>query len=194
MSVEAMEGVGPETGGKLFDPLGFAGVSDEALAWFRAAELKHGRVAMIATVGYMLTQAGVYFPGYLSTSEGLTFAQAGADGPLAAWGKVPDSGKAQILFVAGAVEWACETKKPHYTKPGGTPGRLPEYPFDGVEGMFAPRFRFWDPLGFTKALTEEQKARKRLAELKNGRLAMIGIISFFSASTIQGSVPGLPTF
>jgi hypothetical protein len=105
--------------------------------------------------------------------------------------QIPDNGKVQILAVLGAIEWARETKKPHYTK-GGVPGRLPEYPFDGIEGIFAPKFRFWDPLGFTKALSEEQKARKRKAELKNGRLAMIGMIGFLSAATIPGSVPALP--
>ena len=44
------EGTGPETGGKVFDPYGFSSssfASDETLCWFRAAELKHGRVAMV---------------------------------------------------------------------------------------------------------------------------------------------------
>ena len=42
------EGTGEETGGSIWDPLDIAGsVSDEALMWFRAAELKHGRAAMV---------------------------------------------------------------------------------------------------------------------------------------------------
>eukprot|EP00967_Tisochrysis_lutea_P142889 scaffold264660_cov37-Tisochrysis_lutea.AAC.1 len=42
------EGVGPETGNKVFDPLGLAKIaSPETLAWYRAAELKHSRVAMV---------------------------------------------------------------------------------------------------------------------------------------------------
>eukprot|EP00966_Prymnesium_polylepis_P225552 5217809-Prymnesium_polylepis.1 len=41
------EGTGEETGGEIWDPLDIAGsVSDEALMWFRHAELKHGRAAM----------------------------------------------------------------------------------------------------------------------------------------------------
>mmetsp|Transcript_2278 Transcript_2278/g.6475 ORF Transcript_2278/g.6475 Transcript_2278/m.6475 type:complete len:88 (-) Transcript_2278:1029-1292(-) len=48
MGVADMEGVGPETGNKVFDPLGLAKIaSPETLAWYRAAELKHSRVAMV---------------------------------------------------------------------------------------------------------------------------------------------------
>ena len=42
------EGVGPETGGNVFDPMGLSKIaSEETLAWYRAAELKHSRVAMV---------------------------------------------------------------------------------------------------------------------------------------------------
>ena len=42
------EGTGEETGGEIWDPLGISNaVSDEAMMWFRAAELKHGRCAMV---------------------------------------------------------------------------------------------------------------------------------------------------
>ena len=44
------EGVGVETGGKVFDPMGFSKIaSAETLAWYRAAELKHSRIAMVRT-------------------------------------------------------------------------------------------------------------------------------------------------
>ena len=39
-----------------------------------------------------------------------------------------------------------------------------------------PRLPVWDTPGFTKKLTSEQKAMKRLSEIKNGRLAMIGMV------------------
>ena len=42
---------GPEL--KNFDPLRFAEKSPEWLPWFREAELKHGRVAMLATLGWI---------------------------------------------------------------------------------------------------------------------------------------------
>ena len=59
-----------------------------------------------------------------------------------------------------------------------------------MPGITAP-FGFFDPLGFTNALTDAEKARKRKAELKNGRLAMIGIMSIMAAQKVEGSVPAL---
>ena len=48
---------------------------------------------------------------------------------------------------------------------------------------------FWDTPGFTKKLSAEQLAEKRVSELKNGRLAMIGIASVVAAMSVPGSVP-----
>merc|ERR1719206_396790 len=48
-----MPGTGIETGGQIWDPAGFATYSDQSLIWFRACELKHGRVAMLASAGWM---------------------------------------------------------------------------------------------------------------------------------------------
>ena len=89
------------------------------------------------------------------------------------------------------LELSSESKKPHYMR-GGVPGKIESLPFDGIQGIWAPKIKFWDPLGFTGALTEEQKAKKRKAELKNGRLAMIGVMSLVSAHFIPNSVPLLP--
>jgi len=187
--IDSLEGTGEETGGEIWDPLDISGsVSDEALMWFRAAELKHGRAAMLATVGYMVGAAGITFPGEIA--GGVTFASVNADGVYNAWGNVPEEGKLQILSVILMIEWAQETKKPHYMR-GGVPGKVDQLPFDGVKGIWAPKIKFWDPLGFTNALSAEQKAKKRKAELKNGRLAMIGMISFLVGHSLPGSVPAL---
>lgn len=187
--VDSLEGTGEETGGEIWDPLGIsASVSDEAVMWFRHAELKHGRVAMIATVGYLLGASGITFPGEIA--KGVSFASVNADGVYNAWGNVPVEGKLQIISVLFMLELAGESKKPHYMR-GGVPGRIDRLPFDGIQGIWAPKIKFWDPLNFTGALSPEQLARKRKAELKNGRLAMIGIISFLVSHSLPGTVPAL---
>ncbi len=136
----------------------------------------------------MIGAAGITFPGELA--KGLTFEQVGADGVSNAWANVPEEGKLQILLIIFALEFATESKKPHYMR-GGVPGRIDPLPFDGIKGLWAPKIKFWDPLGFTGALSADQKAKKRKAELKNGRLAMIGIISFFVGHSLPGAVPAL---
>ena len=56
----------------LFDPLGL--VSDGNQAKFdalRERELKHGRISMLAVVGYLVTAAGIRFPGAENIPDGL---------------------------------------------------------------------------------------------------------------------------
>ena len=158
-----------------FDPLGLSkAVDDEGLAWFRAAELKHGRVAMAAFVGMTVTGGlGLSFP-YSLTLSGMKFADLGTE-PLKAWDNLPADGKWQIVGIIGAIESIAEAQKPHYMR-GGTPGKI---------------WFLWDPAGLTDSLSAEELKTKRLAELNNGRLAMIGILGFTAASIVPGSVPGL---
>ena len=63
--------------------------------WFRASELKHGRVARLATVGYMLGAAGITFPGDIA--KGVSFASVNEGGVFNAWSSVPEAGKLQVL-------------------------------------------------------------------------------------------------
>jgi hypothetical protein len=77
---------------KTFDPFDLATLgSDETLAWFRAAELKHSRVAMLATTGYLVQAAGIHFPGMLS--KDVSFESLSTMKPFDAWDAVPDNGK-----------------------------------------------------------------------------------------------------
>merc|ERR1719199_532285 len=56
----------------MYDPLGL--VSDgnqKKFNVFREAELKHGRVSMLAVTGYLVTAAGIRFPGAQDVPDGL---------------------------------------------------------------------------------------------------------------------------
>jgi hypothetical protein len=179
MGVESMEGMGPETGMKVFDPRNLATMgSDKTLAFFRHAELKHGRVAMAAMVGFLVHINHIHFPGMLSPTYGVSFESLSNMGPFDAWNSIPLLGQMQILWTIAGLEHASECLDPagHYTK-GGTPGNL----------KFLKNF--WDTPGFTKKLSAAQLAEKRASELKNGRLAMIGIASICAAMAVPGSVP-----
>jgi len=177
MGVADMEGVGPETANKLFDPLGFTTTgSEKTLAWYRAAELKHGRVCMLASLGIAYTcSGGPLFSGAIS-SDGTTFASLGSD-PWAAFAAMPMSGKVQMLVVIGLMEFHSELTKPHYLS-GGTPGKI----IVGGQPLF-------DPLGFMSGMSDADKSRKLTSEIKNGRLAMIGVASFFAAHWSPQAVP-----
>jgi len=166
--------------GKIWDPLGLAEQgSDETIAWYRHAEIKHGRVAMAAFVGWWATGSGLRFPGELS--HGLNFADIPSKG-LEAWDAMPGSGKAQMLLFAGLIELHDElfhsVRGTHYMK-GGQPGK------NMVSGLY-------DPFGLSKGRSEEAKAKGRSSEIKNGRLAMVGIAGLWAAATLEGSVPLQP--
>jgi len=179
MGVESMEGLGPETGNKVFDPLNLADLgSENTLAFFRHAELKHGRVAMASIVGLLVHINGIHFSGSLSPTYGVTFESLSKMGPFEAWDAIPLLGQIQIIWTIAGLEHASECLDPagHYTK-GGTPGNL----------KFLKNF--WDTPGFTKKLSAAQLAEKRVSELKNGRLAMIGIASICASMAVPGSVP-----
>jgi len=166
--------------GGIWDPLGLAEQgSDETIAWYRHAEIKHGRVAMAAFVGWWATGSGLRFPGELA--HGLDFASVPSKG-LEAWDAMPGWGKAQMLLFAGLIELHDEifhsTRGTHYMK-GGTPGK------NMVPGLY-------DPFGLSKGRSEEAKAKGRSSEIKNGRLAMVGIAGLWAAATLEGSVPLQP--
>ena len=61
------ENLGGLAGGEAeFDPLGFSDTFD--VKWLREAELKHGRVCMLATIGFVAEQY-VQFPGFPASEE-----------------------------------------------------------------------------------------------------------------------------
>jgi hypothetical protein len=167
MAVEDLPGATKPFPG--WDPMNLATLGSEStLAWFQAAELKHARVAMLATTGYLVQAAGVHWPGQLSSD--VTFESLSVMKPFDAWAAMPEGGQGQILFTIGIAELISESNGIHYTKGGDLPTII------------------FPPINFSDVDEAELKLR-RSRELNNGRLAMIAIMSFVAAANIPGSVP-----
>ena len=180
---------------KFFDPLEVSesylwGQSQEfTIGWLRQAEIKHGRVAMAAFVGYCV-QSNFVFP-WAQTLDGKPFPSTDLS-PPEQWDAMPFGAKLQIILFVGFLELYSELSEGngmgqlHYTK-GGQPGKFPT--FDAIPHPVP--FNLYDPFGFSKNMSDELKEKRLRAEINNGRLAQLGIIGFLSAQTIPGSVPAL---
>lgn len=149
-----------------FDPAGFAERSPEWLPWYREAELKHGRAAMLATVGFVV-------PEFLRI-PGEQFSFDAIPKVIDAHDALPDS----MIQIFGWISFleACSI-----------PALANMNEFDRRPGDFS-----FDPLGLYPESEEKQK-EMQLAELKNGRLAMIAIGGMVTGSAITGNgFPYLP--
>jgi len=148
-----------------WDPVGLA--ADGNLDNFkrrREIEIKHGRISMLATMGYITPELTGKFSGYLSPSAGLKFADI--PNGLAAVSKVPAVGWLQILIYGGL----CEASG--WNERGEAPGDFQWKP---------PLLATDDP---------ELKTKRLNAELANGRLAMMAIIGMFFQDGLTGSAWG----
>ena len=190
-----------------FDPLGIGELEPEMIGWFRHAEIKHGRVAMFAFVGYCVQANGIHFPWNLQGPIGplnagiptISYADiSAAGGPCDQWDALPTAAKLQILFFVGLLEFWSESKfaldavgETHYVR-GGKPGVFPSFKKSGLIPHPVP-LDYFNPIGTVDKMSAEEKATKLRAELNNGRFAMIGIIGLISAS--KGLiVPGIDAF
>lgn len=133
-----------------FDPFNFAD-SEEKLLWQREAELKHARIAMLAAVGWPVSEL---FDKPLAHMLHLK--------PLLGYGdKVPsvlNGGLTKIspLYWAGILAMASAIE---------------------LKAMNSNGQAFWDPLGLYPQ-SAVGKERSELAEIQNGRLAMVAVVGF----------------
>lgn len=185
-------GASPLGGGKTFffgenvwDAITLDWGSAETGKFVRAAELKHGRAAMLGTVGYWFHQVGWTFNNisvheYLSVRQGIKFEDLAAMSPVQAMKSLPVESWGQMFGFCAFFEIYELTHSQgklafdETVAPGLRPG--------GLTGDLG-----WNPLQITI------DDRRRTAELQNGRAAMFAISAWIAAETVPGSMP-LPLF
>lgn len=168
-------------GESVWDKLTMEWGSEETGKFIRAAELKHGRSAMLATVGYSFHKLGLTFDKisvheYLSPTNNIKFADLAAMSPVDAMKSLPAESWLQMFAFCGIIEIYEMTHvggKLAYDEtvaPGLQPG--------GLTGDLG-----WNPLQITV------DDRRQTVELQNGRAAMFAISAWLAAETIPGSMP-----
>eukprot|EP00629_Pelagomonadales_sp_RCC1024_P009686 CAMPEP_0119262096 /NCGR_PEP_ID=MMETSP1329-20130426/1922_1 /TAXON_ID=114041 /ORGANISM="Genus nov. species nov., Strain RCC1024" /LENGTH=204 /DNA_ID=CAMNT_0007261705 /DNA_START=69 /DNA_END=683 /DNA_ORIENTATION=+ len=151
--VESLPGILDPTG--FFDPLGLSeGVSASELKRYREAELTHGRVAMLASVGFLVGESGAT-PLFEHKIDGIAINQFWQV-PTGFWPVI-------LLFIAVPETFRALRGWMEPTKPENYFQLRPEY---------VPGDLDFDPLGLKPEDPEELKAMQT-KELQHGRLAML---------------------
>lgn len=135
-----------------FDPLGLSNIDDVGidLYWLREAEIKHGRVAMLAVMGFIWPEVYGPAPGCEAATD-----PCQTDAFWQIWNSHP-----QYIAFGLIMIMIVETVSGIAT----TTGR--------ETGLREPGDFGFDPLGFK--LNEDSFKKLQLQEVKNGRLAMWG--------------------
>lgn len=155
-----------------FDPLGFADKADaNTLKRYREAELTHGRVAMLAALGFIVGEkvegSSFLFDAQVSGPAITHLTQV----PFAFWVLLTTAiaateiNRAQVGFVDPA---DCPVDQPGLLREGYIPGNIG-----------------FDPLGLTPSDPEEFKIMQT-KELQNGRLAMLASTGFMAQELVNG--------
>ena len=146
-----------------FDPLGMLGSEDQdRFDRLREVEIKHGRIAMLAVVGYLTTYAGVRAPGMDAMPKGFgVFDKAN-------WDDLAASNMAGTIIFIGILEVFMKDQKGVSEFPG-------DYRNGGLD--FG-----WD------TFDAETKLKKRAVELNNGRAAQMGLLALMVHDKLGVSV------
>jgi len=155
-----------------WDPMSFSELykvsgNNPDVAWLREAELKHGRMSMLAVTGIMVQGSGIYLPGNAEVdfSGAADWATAPTTLPAVAW--------TQVIVFIGLIEGI--TSKGLFDLWFGVGDREPGNLGFG-DGMLSK-----DPVAADKM---------KLKELKNARLAMLAWAGIMANHFIPGALPG----
>lgn len=194
-------GDGNMVGDAGFDPLNLAnGPAD--LNWLRTAELKHGRICMLATVGFVAPELIQHPAGFSGFNFATEFTQMNA---FAALSSVPRLGLAQIVILCSLIEvasftgnltseyqyeddlTALELKNKSLGKTDFLAGAAKIAPVTANKDTVftdtvVPGDIGFDPLGLAANGINPDYA---LAELKHCRLAMVGFLGMAVQQSID---------
>ena len=160
----AMPGVCAPTG--LFDPLGFTeGQTIDEIKRLREAELVHGRVAMLAAVGFLVGESG-FNPLFGGEITGLSINQ---------FQQVPSPFWEIVTLAIGVAEAGRASKG--WVEPGNGLFKL--------RSNYTPGDLAWDPLGLKPTSANELKEMSP-KEINNGRRAMLAIAGMVMQEEICG--------
>merc|ERR1712224_141503 len=151
----------------LFDPAGFSDNSPQRLKYFREAELKHGRVAMLAAFGFPIAEHfHPLFGGNIDVPSYIAFQQT----PLQTFWPV-------VLLYVGIVEiFSVFT----FENPFGK-GGFWTLKDDRVPGGFG-----WDPMDMYPT-DPAGRVEMQTKELNNGRVAMIAVAGMVAQELATGA-------
>ena len=171
-----------------FDPLGLAS-SPEQLLYYREAEVKHSRLAMLAAAGWPVSEL-------LDRSIAKEIdADLGLDltSTLDANDRVPSLLNGGMDHVSPVFWGACLGLSAAIDLKGITNSR---YSDDSSGGeTYVPGDYGWDPLGLYPS-DEDGRTRMQLAEIKHGRLSMVAVVAFAAQEFVSkvGVVDETPMF
>jgi len=151
-----------------YDPLGLlTDVDQERFDRLRLTEVKHGRVAMLAFLGNLITRADIHLPGAIDyNGDQFSSFPNGWAGLMA----IPDDGVAQLLYFIIFLEASVFVDRSGEA----------EFPGDLRNGFI--------DFGWDK-FDEDTKLKKRGIELNNGRAAMFGILGLMVHEQLGGTLP-----
>jgi hypothetical protein len=149
-----------------WDPLNLVADGDQAkFDRLRYVEIKHGRIAQLAVVGYLATWFGARLPGDIDLS-GTKFSDIPAG--WAAVSALSAAGVGQIVGFIGLLEVGLWKQKE-----GSFPG---DFGGSMVPVGFLPQF----------AGSEAEKLKLRAQELNQGRAAQMGILALMVHEQLDG--------
>merc|ERR1712066_154316 len=162
-----------------YDPLGFSKTYTELVPWFREAELKHGRIAMLAWVGLVVPDI-VRIPGpeacYTATVIEAHKACTQPDLYAKAFNLFPGGILLQPLIFCGIIEFFTTLAKLKQW----------EWKYYTREQMLEDAGNY--KLGLNFLPKDEAKAKEmKLKELKNGRLAMMASGGAITQAVLSGN-------